>query len=210
MTFATMPDLSAHDRFILRQRFRFVVNEYEFSLPLKEVRRPANPSASSGRSHSSSRKTSAFMSINLVPSSSCGSRLGSASTPERGMTLSRQMARRSEKCRRSFRASLLRSTYALYDAAGEELARVTESNLGVALIRRLVGFVPYLDSVANWLPIPYNFVFLRNGAAIGHHRRQMWKLIDVYTIDLSADTEKALDRRLVLALAVAMDALQAR
>lgn len=109
-----------------------------------------------------------------------------------------------------FGASLLRSTYRLLDPAGSEVATATEKSLGVALVRRLVGFVPYLESVANWLPIPYHFVFRRGDVELGIQRRQLWKLRDVYTIDLSADPQRSLDRRLVLAIAVGMDALQAR
>jgi hypothetical protein len=45
---------------------------------------------------------------------------------------------------------------------------------------------------------------------LGTHRRHAFKLRDVYTIDLSGDPERTLDRRLVLAIAVGMDALQAR
>ena len=45
---------------------------------------------------------------------------------------------------------------------------------------------------------------------IGTHTRQAWKFNDTYTIDMSGDPERKLDRRLVLAIAVGMDALQAR
>jgi hypothetical protein len=109
-----------------------------------------------------------------------------------------------------FGASLLRSTYRMYDAAGREVAIATERNLLVALFRRLVGFVPYIESVADWLPIPYHFVFQRDGAELGSHRRHLWKFRDVYTIDLSGDRGRSVDRRLILAIAVGMDALQAR
>ena len=80
----------------------------------------------------------------------------------------------------------------------------------IAVARRAVGFVPYLDNVANWLPIPYHFVFLHGDRVIGENTRQMMKIRDVYHIDLTADSDRILDRRLALALAVGMDALQAR
>lgn len=111
---------------------------------------------------------------------------------------------------KAFGASLLRSTYVIYNAAGEEVVKATEKNMWVALFRRLVGFIPYIENVANWLPIPYDFIFVRGEQVIGHHKRQLFKLMDVYTIDLTPDTEKVLDRRLALAIAVGMDALQAR
>jgi uncharacterized protein YxjI len=85
----------------------------------------------------------------------------------------------------------------------------------VALFRRLLGFIPdfglpFIASIADFLPIPYHFVFRRDDQVLGTHTRKAWKLRDVYTIDMSGDPARALDRRLVLALAVGMDALQAR
>jgi uncharacterized protein YxjI len=80
----------------------------------------------------------------------------------------------------------------------------------VALIRRAVGFIPYVENIADWLPIPYHFVFKSGERIIGQNTRQTFKIRDVYTIDMSADPERVLDRRLVLAIAVGMDALQAR
>ena len=45
---------------------------------------------------------------------------------------------------------------------------------------------------------------------VGTHTRTAWKLRDTYVIDFSGDPERTLDRRLILATAVGMDALQAR
>ena len=80
----------------------------------------------------------------------------------------------------------------------------------MAIVRRVVGFVPYLGAWADWLPIPYHFVFVRGDKVLVHHTRQAWKFTDHYTIDCRPDSERTLDRRLVLAAAVGMDALQAR
>ncbi len=109
-----------------------------------------------------------------------------------------------------FGASLLRSTYRINDAGGAELATATEKSVPVALGRRAVNFVPYVENVADWLPIPYHFVIRRGDEIIGESTRHTWKIRDVYTIDMTRDPQRGLDRRLVLALAVGMDALQAR
>jgi hypothetical protein len=73
-----------------------------------------------------------------------------------------------------------------------------------------VGFIPYVGDFADWLPIPYHFEFRRDGEVIGHHKRRIGPWRDVYDIDMSGDPGRKLDRRLVLAIAVGMDALQAR
>jgi uncharacterized protein YxjI len=109
-----------------------------------------------------------------------------------------------------FGSSLLRSTYTIFDARGEEAARAQEKSMGVAVFRRGVGLVPFVGDFADWLPIPYHFTFTRDGELLGTHTRQAFKFRDTYTIDMTPDTDRTLDRRLVLAIAVGMDALQAR
>ena len=109
-----------------------------------------------------------------------------------------------------FGASLLRSTFRINDANGQELFISTEKKLWVALFRRAVGFIPYVENVADWLPIAYDFEFISGEEVLGEHRRRRWKWRDVYDMDFTADTQRRLDRRLVLATAVGLDALQAR
>ena len=87
---------------------------------------------------------------------------------------------------------------------------VYEHSLWVAVFRRVVGLVPFIGDFADWLPIPYHFVFERDGRILGVHKRRFGRFRDVYDIDMSADASRSLDRRLVLAAAVGMDALQAR
>lgn len=109
-----------------------------------------------------------------------------------------------------FGRSLFRSTYRLYDSTGAETAIAQERDIVVAILRRLVGFVPYLGNVADWLPIPYHFEFRRGTDTLGTHKRQAWKIRDVYRISMQGDPGRSVDRRLILAIAVGMDALQAR
>ena len=98
-----------------------------------------------------------------------------------------------------FGASLLRSTWRLLDPAGEEVARAQEQNLVVALIRRVVDF-----------PLPYHFeIRSGDGRELGTVRRAM-SLRDRYELDLTGDVERRIDRRLAVALAVGLDALQSR
>jgi uncharacterized protein YxjI len=87
---------------------------------------------------------------------------------------------------------------------------VREKSLPVALFRRLVDFVPYVGNVAEWLPIPYHFEFRRGDELLGTHSREAFKFRDTYRIDMTPDSGRTIDRRLVLALAVGLDALQAR
>ena len=113
--------------------------------------------------------------------------------------------------RKAFGKSLLRSTFVLQDAATGVEVTARERSLGKALFRRLVGFVPYVGGVADWLPIAYDFEFrTADDAVIGINRRRRWRWRDVYDLDFTADRQRVLDRRLAVAAAVGMDALMAR
>jgi uncharacterized protein YxjI len=105
-----------------------------------------------------------------------------------------------------FKASLLRSTWAVKNAADEEIAIARERSVPLAIARRLIDFVPY---VGGYIPIPYNFDILMGDRVVGHMNRK-FQLRDRYVLDVSGDTERTLDRRLAVALAIGLDTLQNR
>ncbi|MDQ4030628.1 MAG: hypothetical protein M3168_06260 [Actinomycetota bacterium] len=104
-----------------------------------------------------------------------------------------------------FGRSLLRSTWRLLDPSEAEVAVVQERSLPVALLRRVIDLVPYGELV----PIVFHFTIDADGDHLGDLTRA-WGVRDRYTLDLSGDVERRLDRRLTLALAIALDALQSR
>jgi uncharacterized protein YxjI len=203
-------DPNEHDRFILRQRFRFVINEYEFSLPGPDGETPGQAFCFVRQRPFKFKEDIRFYSDDSRAMETMRIKARQRFDPRARYDVAAADGSKIGEIQKVFGASLLRSTYRLYNATGQEVATAAERNLIVALFRRLVGFVPYIANVANWLPIPYHFVFRRDGTELGTHRRQLWKLRDVYTIDLSGDVERSVDRRLILAIAVGMDALQAR
>lgn len=102
------------------------------------------------------------------------------------------------------RKSLFRSTWEVSGANGT-VAIAQERSLPMAIARRVVDFVPY----GEWVPIPYNFDILLDDRVIGHLNRK-FQLRDRYVLDLTADHERKVDRRLAIALAIGLDALQNR
>ena len=103
------------------------------------------------------------------------------------------------------RASLLRSTWEQLGPEGQVVAWAHEKSAGLAIFRRLKDILPY----GELIPIPYSFVFHVGEAVVGEYSRILG-LRDKYLLDLSADTERKIDRRVAIAQAVALDALQAR
>jgi uncharacterized protein YxjI len=203
-------DPNDYDRFVLRQRFRIVVNEYVFSLPGPDGISPGEPFLWVKQKALSLKEDIRFFADEELIIPYMRIQALQRFDPRARYNVTLADGTLIGQIQKVFRASLLRSTYRLYDPLGTEVSTVTEERLVVALFRRVVGFIPYVENVANWLPIPYHFTFLRGDQILGTYRRQLYKFRDTYTLDLTADTDRTLDRRLVLAMAVGMDALQAR
>jgi hypothetical protein len=107
---------------------------------------------------------------------------------------------------RRFGASLVRSTWAVLDGEDEqEVAVARERSMGIALARRVKDLIPMGDLV----PIPYHFTLLVGEREVGEVRRSLG-VRDRYVLDLGGDPDGVIDRRVGVALAVALDALQAR
>jgi uncharacterized protein YxjI len=104
-----------------------------------------------------------------------------------------------------FGASLLRSTWSIMDGNEQELAVAKERSQFWAIVRRVIDAVPYGD----FIPIVFHFTIDRDGTHLGDFNRRIG-VRDTYDLDLTADTERSIDRRLAIALAIALDALQSR
>lgn len=97
--------------------------------------------------------------------------------------------------RKDFAKSLLRSTWHV-EQPGLGVATGTERSLGVAVIRRLAEIA--------WLP--YHFDFTIDGRPAFTVEKK-WGLRDRYVVNIQ---DPRLDRRLVTAMAIGLDALQER
>ncbi len=104
-----------------------------------------------------------------------------------------------------FGISLIRSTWKVHDAEEQQIALAQEKSVHVALLRRLIDFIPY----GEFTPIVFQFTILMDGREIGELRRPLG-VRDRYTLTLGGDQDRRIDRRVAIALAVALDALQSR
>ena len=202
-------DPNQHDIFVLRQKIKLAINHYEFFLadaagtpgePIAFVEQKRFKFKEDIRFYTDASKTQELLRI----------KARQRFDPRATYDITDENGTKIGEITKVFGASLLRSTFRVNDANGQELFISTEKSMPIALTRRAVGFIPYVENVANWLPIPYHFVFKRGEEIIGENRRQIGKFRDIYTIDMSADNPRTIDRRLVLALSVGQDALQAR
>jgi uncharacterized protein YxjI len=208
-TLATV-DPNQHDQFILRQRTKLVVNQYEFSLPAEDGFTPGTPFCFVQQARFKFKEDIRFYTDDSRSVELLRIKARQRFDPRARYDVTMPDGQKVGEIQKAFGKSLLRSTYTIFDAQGNEVASAHERSRFVALFRRLTGFIPYVGDFSDWLPIAYHFDFMRGDQKIGSHDRKLFSFRDVYRIDMSADPQRTVDRRLVLALAVGMDALQAR
>ncbi|KOV79033.1 hypothetical protein ADL03_38620 [Nocardia sp. NRRL S-836] len=106
--------------------------------------------------------------------------------------------------RKDFARSLLRSTWHL-EQPGWGTTAGAERNRWLAGFRRLWQWIPYLSEAP--FPMRYHFDFTQeNGAPVFSVDKKTW-VRDHYLVQIQ---DPGIDRRLVIAQAVALDALQSR
>ncbi|GAB2960054.1 LURP-one-related/scramblase family protein [Saccharothrix stipae] len=105
--------------------------------------------------------------------------------------------------RKDFGKSLTNSTWHL-DQPGAPTATGSERNAGIAILRRVWGFLPFVNNVP--FPFRYHFDFVRDGVPVFSVDKKTW-VRDHYLIQIA---DPYVDRRVVIAQAVAVDALQSR
>jgi uncharacterized protein YxjI len=108
---------------------------------------------------------------------------------------------------KDFTRSLLRSHWHVRDTAGNDLLEAHEASWIVALVRRIADIGVDWLSLLAWLP--FNFVLRRGDQQVGSYRRVLGKFRDRYLLELGPEVGDV-DRRLIVAFAVGLDALQDR
>jgi len=108
---------------------------------------------------------------------------------------------------KDFRRSLLRSHWHVRDAEGNEVLEAHESSWLIALLRRFADIGSDWFSILEYLP--FNFTLRRDGEEVGRYQRVLGKLRDRYVLELG-DSLDGVDRRVLIAFTVALDALQDR
>jgi hypothetical protein len=202
-------DPTNEDRFFLRQRIRPIINQYEVSTLGEDGRSAAEPVCFVEQKRMKLKEDLRAFTDDSKSTELFRIKARQVWDPRARYDVTDAGGRPIGQLQKVFGRSLLRSTWRIYCANREEVAWARERSLFVALFRRLVGFIPFIGGFADWLPIPYHFDYFVEDERIGGLERILG-IRDRYRLDVSGDTERAIDRRVILALAVGMDALQAR
>ncbi|HEU5323694.1 MAG TPA: hypothetical protein VFX28_23020 [Methylomirabilota bacterium] len=101
------------------------------------------------------------------------------------------------RLRKSYLHNVLRKRWYVETPAGRRVAVAVEDSIVLSLLRRVLG--PLFGVLRT------NFVLLRpEGEVLGELNRKL-TLLDRYVLDLTADPERTLDRRVALALGIMLD-----
>jgi hypothetical protein len=104
-----------------------------------------------------------------------------------------------------FGISLLRSTWKIFGPDEQQIATARERSMPVAFLRRAIDFVPY----GEFVPVLFQFTILMEEREVGEYVRPVG-FRDRYVLKLGGDADRRIDRRVAIALAIALDALQSR
>lgn len=108
--------------------------------------------------------------------------------------------------------SLFRRSWDIADAAGASLAIAREDTVILAFVRRLVNLIPFVDLLGGIIKTDFHFIRRDdsgNEEKIGSFDRRI-SLFDKYVLNLSADPERKLNRRVALAVGILLDTAEKR
>ncbi len=202
-------DPGVHDRFLITQRFRPMVNQYEVSTLAVDEKSAGEPICFVEQKRMKLKEDLRAFTDDSKTAEVFRIKAQQVWDPRARYDITDANGQHVGQLSKVFGRSLLRSTWRIHDAAGNEVGWARERSLFVALFRRLVGFIPFIGGFADLAPIPYHFDYFVGDRRIGSLERILG-VRDRYRLDVSGDAERTIDRRVVLALAVGMDALQAR
>jgi uncharacterized protein YxjI len=204
---SVLATIAASDRFLIQQVFRPIANEYRISVPAPGQSEEGEPLLFVKQKKMKIKEDIRFRlspdddsHLFMIKSKSVFEFRGRHEVLDADGNVIGLLEK-------DFARSLLRSHWHVRDAQGNELFEGYEANMPIALVRRFAGALSEWFSVLTWLP--FNFVLMRDGREVGTYRRVLGKLRDRYVLELGSELQDA-DRRLVLAFAVALDALQDR
>lgn len=115
--------------------------------------------------------------------------------------------------KKDFGKSLLNSTWHILGDGDQPRFTVSESNQLLAILRRIVGLVPFIGGLLELIVIffRYHFIFTdtATGQAVGRYQKTTL-IRDHYVLEMNPDAYASEDWRVLAALAVGLDALQSR
>lgn len=205
-----LPALRDQDRFLVQQVFKPIANEYQISIPAPGSSEPGDQVLYVRQKKLKIKEDIRFRvpgeedaHVFMIKAKSVFEFAGKFDVLDENDQKIGDLGK-------DFKRSLLRSQWVVRDANENVVMQARESSMAVALLRRFADFLPDFLSLLSF--IPFNFTLYAedpDSEGAGHYQRVLGKLRDRYVVEVGSDLA-GVDRRLVLAQAVALDALQDR
>jgi uncharacterized protein YxjI len=204
---AVLAELEASNRFLVQQVFKPIANEYRISIPSPGSTEEGRPLLYVRQKRMAIREDIRFRlapeveeHLFMIKSKSAFEFRGRHEVLDADGAVVGMLEK-------AFGKSLFRSHWIVRDAAGEQLLEAHEASWLIAIVRRLAELGPGLVDLLSYLP--FNFVLKRGEQEVGRYKRVLGSFRDRYVVELEPGLEDV-DRRLVVAFTVALDALQDR
>jgi uncharacterized protein YxjI len=203
----TLAELEASNRFLVQQVFKPIANEYRISIPAPGGTVEGEPLLFVRQKRMAIKEDIRFRlspegdaHLFMIKSKSVFEFRGRHEVLDADGAVIGMLEK-------DFGKSLFRSHWHVRDAAGEQLLEAHEASWLIALVRRFAELGPGLIDLLSYLP--FNFVLKRGDEVVGHYKRVLGTFRDRYVVELEPSIGDV-DRRLVVAFTVALDALQDR
>ena len=204
---AVLAELEAADRILVQQVFKPIANEYRISVPApgateegrpllhvrqkklkvkEDIRFRLSPDSDEHLFQIKSRSVFEFRGRHDVVDAH-GNQLG--------------------VLEKAFGKSLLRSHWHVRDPSGAEVVEAHEASWAISILRRVAGVLPEWLAPLGW--VPFNFTLVREGSPVGRYQRVLGTFRDRYVLEIGSELQDG-DRRLLVAFAIGLDALQDR
>jgi len=108
--------------------------------------------------------------------------------------------------------SLFRRGWNVMDPGGVTIAKAREDSVFLAVVRRVVGLIPFVELIGGLIKTDFHLLALDNlgnEQKIGSFNRRI-TFFDKYVLDLTEDPERKLDRRVALAVGILLDTAEKR
>jgi uncharacterized protein YxjI len=205
-----LPVLRGSDRFLVQQVFKPIANEYQISIPADGSTEPGEEILYVRQKKMKIKEDIRFRlpgekdaHVFMIKAKSVFEFAGKFDVLDADGVKIGDLGK-------DFKRSLLRSQWVVRDADENIVFQGRESSLAVALLRRFADFLPDFLSLLAF--VPFNFTLYTDdpdSEGAGSYQRVLGKLRDRYVLEIGPDLA-SVDRRLLLAKAVALDALQDR
>jgi uncharacterized protein YxjI len=208
MAVSAIDELEHTDRFLVQQVFKPIANEYRISVPTPGDTQEGRPVLFVKQKKMKIKEDIRFRTTQdgdgpyefMIKSKSVFEFRGRHDVLDADGNVIGQLEK-------DFTKSLLRSHWRVRDAQGNELVEGHEASWIIALTRRLAELGPgWLDLLSY---LPFNFVLRRGGEEVGRYKRVLGTMRDRYVMELDEGVD-GVDRRLLVAFAIGLDALQDR